>query len=128
MTTTFGRVAPTFFVTDLDRGVKFWTQALGFELAFTNGAPVSFAIVRRDAAEIHLGIRPDQAGRCHCHIMVEGIDELAEQLDARGVTVRQAPRDQPWGLRDMVIADPDGNTIEIAQPLKPASQGSGGSA
>ena len=29
-----------------------------------------------------------------------------------------ALRDAPWGMRTFVVADPDGNRIDIGQPLK----------
>jgi uncharacterized glyoxalase superfamily protein PhnB len=34
-----------------------------------------------------------------------------------GVTVRQPPKIQSWGLRDIVVADGDGNTFEFAEAV-----------
>ena len=113
----FGRIAPGFFVRDIQEAIDFWTGKLGFELTFTNGDPLCFAIVRRDDAELHLGLRPEAAGQGHCHIIVEGIDELYRACATGGVTIKQAPKVQSWGLRDMIVADPDGNTVEIGEPV-----------
>ena len=113
---TFGRVAPAFHVRDIHKAIGFWTKVLGFEVAFTNGEPICFAIVRRDQAEVHLGVRPGAAGNCHCHLAVDAIDELHRACEAAGVTIRQPPKVQSWGVRDMIIADPDGNTMEIGEP------------
>lgn len=117
MATTFGRVAPSFYVSDLPRAIAFWTDQLGFEVKFTNGDPVSFAVVGRDAAEVHLSVDPERAGQCHCHIMVEGLEDLSAALTAKGTKIRQPLKKQSWGLQDMVLIDPDGNTLEIAEPI-----------
>ena len=86
-------------------------------MTFTNGSPVCFAIVRRDEAEVHLDVRPKAAGQCHCHILVEGIDEFYRACETGGVTIKQPLKVQSWGLRDMMIADPDGNTMEIDEAV-----------
>jgi catechol 2,3-dioxygenase-like lactoylglutathione lyase family enzyme len=117
MPTTFGRVAPTIYVRDFQRALAFWTGPLRFDVKFTNGEPVSFAVLARDKAEVHLSLDPERAGKCHCHILVTDLDDLAGTLTASGTTLQQPLTRQPWGLQDIVLADPDGNTLEIAEPL-----------
>ena len=119
---TFGRVAPTIPVADLERALRFYRDILGFTVAFTNGEPASFAVIIQGSAQLHLEVQPSKAGSAHAHIMVDDLDAVHKRLVGAGAAVRQAPQMQQWGLRDMVIADPDGNTFEIAQPAgKPAS-------
>jgi catechol 2,3-dioxygenase-like lactoylglutathione lyase family enzyme len=113
----FGRVAPSVPVTDMGRALTFYRDVLGFSVRFTNGTPVSFAVIDQGGAELHLGVRPDKAGALHAHLMTDDLDAVYDRLEQAGVTVRQPPRVHPWGLRDIVIADPDGNTFEIAQPV-----------
>ena len=120
MNIAFGRVAPSFYVSDLVRALAFWTDQLGFEVTFTNGDPMCFAAVRRDAAEIHLVVNAEMAGTCHCHIIVKGIEELFAKLTSNDVTIKQPLKNQPWGLQDIVVVDPDGNTMEIAEPIREA--------
>jgi len=117
MAITFGRVAPSFYVSDLQRAIAFWADQLGFEVKFTNGEPASFAVVGRDASEIHIGVDCERAGTCHCHIMVEGLEELSGVLTPNSAAIKQPLTKQPWGLQDMVLIDPDGNTMEIAEPI-----------
>ena len=113
--TVFGRVAPTLNVRDMSSALDFWTTKLGFSVSFTNGSPVSFAIVQRGAAEVHLQVKGERAGQGHCHMLVTGIEELHRAFESSGVDIRQPLKIQPWGLRDIVIADIDGNTMEIAE-------------
>lgn len=113
---TFGRVTPTIYVHDISRSLEFYRDILGFSVVFTNGSPVSFAVLEQDAACIHLCVRPQGAGSCHAHIMLSDLDLLYGKLMGAGVNVRQPPKVQSWGLRDIVVADQDGNTFEFAEP------------
>ena len=112
---TFGRIAPTLPVTDIERALQFYRDLLGFEVQFTNGEPVSFAVVKQGGAELHLEVQPGKTGSLHAHLMVDDLDLVYERLQHAGAAIRQPPKVQPWGLRDIVVADPDGNTFEIAQ-------------
>jgi catechol 2,3-dioxygenase-like lactoylglutathione lyase family enzyme len=111
----FGRVSPSIYVRDMQQALEFYRDILGFCVVFTNGSPVSFAVLRQDAAQIHLSVLPENAGQCHTHIMLSDLDSLYGKLIDAGVIVRQSPKVQPWGLRDIVVADPDGNTFEFAE-------------
>ena len=112
----FGRVAPSIYVCDIARSLEFYCSILGFSVVFTNGSPLSFAVLRQDFAFIHLCVRPESAGSCHAHIMLSDLDSFYNKLISSGAIVRQPPKVQSWGLRDIVVADPDGNTFEFAEP------------
>lgn len=117
----FGRVAPTIPVTDIDRALRFY-RVLGFKVAFTNGDPVSFAVIQQADAQLHLGVHADKAGSAHAHLMVDDLDDVHDTLRQAGIPIRQPPTVQEWGLRDLVVADPDGNSFEIAETAsEPAS-------
>lgn len=118
----FGRVAPTVPVTDIDQALRFYRDVLGFVVAFTNGDPVSFAVINQGDAQLHLSVQPETAGSIHAHLMVDDLDSIHDALRQAGISIRQPPTIQPWRLRDLVVADPDGNSFEIAEPLnEPAS-------
>ncbi|HTU26641.1 MAG TPA: VOC family protein [Pirellulales bacterium] len=71
---------------------------------------------------MHLSVQTDRAGTSHVHLMVDDLDGIHDALRRAGVPIRQQPTVQPWGLRDLVVADPDGNSFEIAELLgEPAS-------
>ena len=113
----FGRVAPTIPVTDIDHALRFYRDVLGFNVAFTNGDPVSFLVIQQGDSELHLKVQPDQVGTVHVHLMVDDLDGIHEALQQAGISIGQPPTVQPWGLRDLVVADPDGNSFEIAEPV-----------
>jgi catechol 2,3-dioxygenase-like lactoylglutathione lyase family enzyme len=108
-------VTPSIYVRDLQRSLEFYRDILGMTVVFTNGLPESFAVLRQDAAYIHLCVRPESAGSCHAHIMISGLDSFYDRLRSAGAIIRQPPKVQSWGLRDIVVADQDGNTFEFAE-------------
>jgi catechol 2,3-dioxygenase-like lactoylglutathione lyase family enzyme len=72
----FGRVAPTIPVTDIDRALRFYRDVLGFDVAFTNGDPVSFAVINQGEAQLHLSVQPGKTGSTHAHLMVDDLDGI----------------------------------------------------
>jgi catechol 2,3-dioxygenase-like lactoylglutathione lyase family enzyme len=119
---TFGKAAPSIYVHDMQQSLAYYCDVLGFSVAFTNGSPVSFAVLRRDDAQLHLSVRPTAAGSCHVHIILTDLDSFYARLVAAGAILRQSPKVQAWGLRDIVVADQDGNTFEFAEmAVEPAS-------
>ncbi len=49
---------------------------------------------------------------------VENADEESARLWDAGITIVQAPKDQPWGERTVVIRDPNGVLIYLAHKIK----------
>lgn len=118
---TFGRAAPTIPVSDIDRALAFYGGLLGMSTTFTNGDPVGFAILKRDQAEIHLTrVRNHQAGTWNvAHLMVSDAAALFDVCVRAGARIVKGLRDHDHGLRAFVVADPDGNRIDIGQRLEP---------
>ncbi|HMI91462.1 MAG TPA: VOC family protein, partial [Polyangiales bacterium] len=82
--------------------IKFWSRG---ELPVKTGAPA-----RRT------GIRLMTAA-------VSDVDATCAELRARGVTIKSEPQDFAGLARIAFIADPDGNWIELAGPLRSSTGG-----
>lgn len=52
--------------------------------------------------------------------IVDDLDALLEALQAAGVTIDEKRQDEPYG-RFAWIYDPDGNKIELWQPIRPTT-------
>ena len=51
-------------------------------------------------------------------LATKNVDEAADALRAKGVTLATEPTDRPlWGIRTAHFRDPDGHLIEISCPL-----------
>ena len=122
------RSIPALPVKDIGRRVEFYRDKLGFTLVHQEAG---FAIVRRDAAEIHIWAANDEgwrtrggstpvvsgaesfiAGTASCRVEVEGVDELYQEFHRLGILKADAqPRDQWWGAREFHVTDPDNNLV-----------------
>jgi PhnB protein len=51
-------------------------------------------------------------------VFVEDVDAVVERAALSGGTVVEAPTDQPWGLRQAIIRDPEGYVWEPAQHMR----------
>ena len=51
------------------------------------------------------------------HLMVDDARALHDHCVAHGVTIVKPLRDADYGMRTFVLADPDGNRIDVGQDL-----------
>lgn len=115
----FGRIAATLPVRDMHRAADFYVGLLGFRKVFENGNPVGFMILERDEAELHLTLQKNHKAADFnvAHMMVENIDQLHALVQQRGLRIVKRLQDKDYGLRAFVFEDPDGNRIDVGQPI-----------
>ncbi|VVT24469.1 ScaffoldA20, whole genome shotgun sequence [Sphingomonas sp. EC-HK361] len=113
----FGRAAPCVCVRDIDVALAFYSGLLGFTKVFENGDPVGFVVLKKDAAEVHLSLKRDHRASTAnvLHLFVGDAKALYALCEAAGVRVVKALADKDYGQRAFVIADPDGNRIDIGE-------------
>ena len=121
-------VEPQLFVADIKAAVGFFVERLGFSKVFTYGEPPYYAQVRRDAARLNLrcvdrpAIDPafrDRAELLSATLMVSSAEEIRQlfrEFEGRGVSFVQILTEKPWGARDFIIRDLDGNLLLFAGP------------
>jgi lactoylglutathione lyase len=116
------------FVGDLGKMVGFYRDGLGFEIDWDGNGPyaefehegVRFSMYERAQLPGLLGETPTYPPG------LNGTFELAIDLPTSAEADREyarvvkagarsvyAPRDEPWGMRSSMVADPEGNLIEI---------------
>ena len=115
----FGRIAPMLPVKDIARACDFYTKVLGFTKVFENGDPVGFMIMKRDQAELHLTLQPNHKAAPFnvAHMMVDDVDALHAICQRQGLRIIKSLQDKDYGLRAFVFEDPDGNRIDVGQPI-----------
>jgi catechol 2,3-dioxygenase-like lactoylglutathione lyase family enzyme len=119
---------PQLFVTDIKRSCEFFCGKLGFTLVFSYGKPPYYAQVGRDAAHLN--------PRCVEQTVIESTVRNREELLSASMTVATADeiellflefqfagaafhhtlKKQPWGAKNFVVKDPDGNLLLFAGP------------
>src|SRR6202035_3601534 len=118
------------FVADIMAACEFFTRKLGFSIGFTYGEPPYYAQVRRDGARINLRCveRPpiDEAMRERQELLsatlvvatAHEIKALFLEFQAAGTSFVQTLQSKPWGARDFIVRDPDGNLLLFAGPAE----------
>jgi len=112
--------APVLRVADVDRSLEFYCGTLGFGQNWRHepGEDVPrVAAVSRGGAILYLTEQADAPFGAHACLGTTEIDTLFYEWGGRGVTIDLAPTDMPWGLCEMHLRDPDGNTLRVAQPV-----------
>jgi lactoylglutathione lyase len=124
-------------VPDLDRALEWYCGALGLEPGFRFEVPPlglrgAFALgqggggveLLEQAGAVPGVSRPDPPsanavhGFNHACFQVDDLDALYARLIERGAAGVWAPRDSPEpGVRMAYVTDPDGNLIELIQPV-----------
>jgi hypothetical protein len=113
-------VTPILNVSSVDDSIA-WFGRLGWSKTFDwrgDDGMVAFGGVRSGGSEIFL-CRNGQGGRGEhgtwLSIWVADVDAVHAMCDREGITVLQPPRDEPWGVREMLVQHPDGHTFRIGQ-------------
>lgn len=109
-------ICPIFQVSNLQRGIEFYTRVMGFELSWTWGDPPDRASLCRDAVEITLEVEANPI-LSHAYIQVEGIDAYFTRVTSAGAKVLVPLSDRVYGMRDGRVADPDGNHLGLGQAI-----------
>ncbi len=123
-------VAAELFVSDIQRSCDFFTRKLGFTVVYVYGEPLFYGQVKRDAARLNLKhmdrpvIDPqlrDREQLLSADMCVDTADEIKQlylEFQRAGVEFQQALMRQPWGAKNFVVKDPDGNLLLFAGPAE----------
>lgn len=117
-------VIPQLRITSASRSLEFYVGGLGFEVdwkhQFEPGFPL-FLQLTRSGQTIFL---TEHAGDCELggavYFVVPDVDRCFEEFSRRGVLLAEPPTDTPWGTREMLARDPDGNRLRFASEASPA--------
>lgn len=112
--------ATIFQVSNLDAALEFYVGGLGFTEEFRFG---QHAGVCHGPVHLHLNgnethLQP--VGQSSLYVFCDEVDRYFTDIQAKGVNVKYAPMDEPYGMRDFMIADPDGNLINFGCEVRKA--------
>ena len=115
---------PNIFVKDFQAALAYYTGPLGFHSLFVYGEIPFYAHVARDEAILAIRhvtrtVIDHTVGEALLSAFVEvsDVNVLHESLRASGAHIWQAPRDEAWAMRSLIVSDPDGNLICFASNL-----------
>jgi catechol 2,3-dioxygenase-like lactoylglutathione lyase family enzyme len=117
---------PQLFVSNIAASCTYFTDKLGFAVAFVYGKPPFYAQVKRGGAQIALrhADRPvldkiatamaADVDMLAASISVNDVQALYSEFRAANVAFHQQFRTEPWGARTFIVRDPDGNLLLFA--------------
>lgn len=103
----------------------FYTDILGFGVTFENefyllmhtpGHTSEFSFLLPNHPSQQPLFQPAFAGQgVYLTIEVDDVDSLYEEIQNKGVEIKIAIRDEPWGDRHFAIQDPNGIGIDLVK-------------
>ena len=125
---TLRSASPSLTVNDLEMSLGFYRDVLGFGVEETwkndlghvmgislKAGDVSFMIGQDDWKKGR-DRKKGEGFRIYCETK-KNVDEIAKKIESKGGRLDSGPTNQPWGVRDITVTDPDGFKITIAKTL-----------
>jgi catechol 2,3-dioxygenase-like lactoylglutathione lyase family enzyme len=110
---------------DIQRAIAFYTQRLGFKLAFGDKAdPPNYVGFRRDAVELHMQFQFEhEMGTIRLRFLVDDPDALFSEYRQRGVECNpNSVHNTSWGTREFALYDLDRNALTFYRDLTSAEK------
>jgi len=115
---------PVLHVTNAAAAESFYCGQLGFRREFNVPASETardpcYMGLARDGAVLHFSSHSGDGViggvvlfRC------DDVDALHEEFVEKNVQIHLAPVDQTWGVRELYVLDPDGNSVRFGAPVR----------
>jgi len=108
--TAFGSAAPILRVSSLAASVEYFVTVLGFNIDWEAAGITS---VSRDRCCFFLVDDGEEPGRTWAWAGVGNVEQVFEELRAKGARIRRPPTRCDWGM-EMQVEDLDGNVLSLA--------------
>ncbi|MGW2849915.1 VOC family protein [Streptomyces sp. NPDC001108] len=118
-------IQPVILTADQDVLLGFYAELFGAEETFRvpEEGPAFYIGLRIGDTDLGLVAKEDAGTgtvpRILLSIGVDDVDETFGRVEALGGSVSGGPNDMPWGQRVAHIKDPDGNPVNLTQPIPP---------
>jgi catechol 2,3-dioxygenase-like lactoylglutathione lyase family enzyme len=109
--TDLAQCIPVLASLDMAETLRFYREQLGFDGA----AEGDYAILRRDAMELHFWLARDpiHPENTSCYVRGGQVPALFAEYAARGVPGLSAFEIKPWDMKEFSIHDPHGNLLRF---------------
>jgi catechol 2,3-dioxygenase-like lactoylglutathione lyase family enzyme len=110
---------------DYQASVAFYRDVLGLHIFREWATGTVFFLGGGGLLEISRSAGPVTGDKISLWLQVRDVDAEFARLAAAGVTTVEAPVDEPWGLREARVRDPDGLLLILVQipPEHPMRRG-----
>jgi uncharacterized glyoxalase superfamily protein PhnB len=110
-------LTPILYVRDFAEAMRYYTERLLFRKLWDWGKPPSFGAVGLGKVEIFFCHKAQgQPGMWLC-IFMEDVDAYHKRIAKLGAKIIRPPKDEPWGMREMHVRDPNQHVIRFGQGI-----------
>jgi catechol 2,3-dioxygenase-like lactoylglutathione lyase family enzyme len=106
-------LTPILYVSDFQKSVDYYTNKLGFTKLWDWGTPPTFGCVSRGGITIFFCHKGQGQPGMWISLFVCNADEFYAELKERGADIVREIQDEPWGMREFHVRDPDGHTFRF---------------
>ena len=109
---------PVFQVSDVEASLKHYTGIFGFSEDFRFG---DYAGIKLGDVRLHLSghsVHERPVGGGTAYIVCDEVDDYCAKIKKNGAIVKSDPKDYPYGMRDFMAVDPDGNHLAFGCETK----------
>jgi ribosomal protein S18 acetylase RimI-like enzyme/catechol 2,3-dioxygenase-like lactoylglutathione lyase family enzyme len=113
----FKHSVPILYSENVRRSIDYYTQVLQFDSKWEWSDPPTFGGVSKELVQLFFCEKGQGNPGTWLAIMVKNVDDYYQHIKANGAIIRSAPDDKEWGLREMLVEDPDGHILRIGHPI-----------
>ena len=119
------------FVDDLPEAVRFYDEAFGWEkkadfpiyVSYDTGRGLGISLYDREACAMNLGRTPTLTPRgeisgTELYIQCADLEDAIQKVESAGGRLVSPLRERNWGDEVAYYADPAGNVLALARPLR----------
>jgi predicted enzyme related to lactoylglutathione lyase len=110
----FYQAAPLLTVPDVIAAASYYQRVLGFQ-ADADAVTADYGVVWRDNAAVHLAVGANAATGVRIFFWVRDVNQLYEDVQARGAQLLEPIGTRPCHLRDFSIRDLNGLELVFGQ-------------
>jgi catechol 2,3-dioxygenase-like lactoylglutathione lyase family enzyme len=113
----FQSIIPILYSSDVAESIRYYTEILGFSGSWKWDEPPTFGGVDREDVRIFF-CKDGQGQRgTWLAINVDDVDAYHETINARGAKILCPPQSYEWGMREILVEDPDGHRIRFGHGI-----------
>lgn len=110
-------LTPILYVRDFAEAMNYYTGKLLFQRLWDWGTPPSFGAVRLGNVEIFFCLKEQGHPGTWLSIFVDDVDDYFQRITKLGAEVIYGPEDEPWGVREIHVRDPNQHVIRFGHGI-----------
>lgn len=109
---------PILRVDNLSASFEYYVDVLQFEKRWDWGEPPDYGCVALGKVELFLCQEGQGQPGTWVYLFIDAIDEYHRIIRDRGAEILTEPTNEPWGMREIQVRDPDGHILRVGTSLE----------